>query len=404
MSGAGGTTHGLRPGGPAPLLPGAVVASRYRVREVLGRGSSGVVYRAEDARIGRVVALKALRADLYDRDDLVKQFEREARSAARVGHEGIVGVHAIGHDPALRTRFIVQEYLHGADVARCLGELGCVSPEAAVAIVVPVMDALVAAHRAGIVHRDVKPENVFLHELGDGRVAVRVIDFGIAKVNDELDRAERAVGGVVVGTPWYMSPEQATGSPAVDERTDVWSVGAMLYEMVCGVLPFAGSNPDAVMAQIIFGRPTPVDLHRPGVPEDLRRVIHRAIERDLDRRFGSMAEFRDALLRCELLGGGAPPDLGELFPRPSRFSPVEAPSPSVRPAPHASRVEPPKERRALPTLGLALLALGCAVPTAGLIHWVRRSTKAEPVAPHAASSPRVPAEALSASTAATGDR
>ncbi len=440
------------------LKSGTLVASRYRVREVLGRGGMGAVYRADDTRTGHVVALKALREDMYEREDLVKRFEREARAAARIGHEGIIAVRAVGHDGARRTRFIVHEYLRGADVAGCLGELRCLPVRAAIAITLRVMDALIAAHAAGIVHRDIKPENVFLHELDDGRVVPKVIDFGIAKVSDELDRMERAATGTVVGTPWYMSPEQAQGSSLVDARTDVWSVGAMLYEMVCGSPPFAGSDPDAVMAQIIFGRPTPLRHHGPTVPTDLQEVIHRALEHDLDRRYATMAEFRAALVRCQLWSDVTPADAQSFLPRPSSFdtladesatqpepdlldralvepepvTPPSAPLPEAppelsfpssrpgrsipsadaltmrglhdRPAGHTppsgdtSPAPTPRRRKVHPGVGVALTMLFGAVLVAGVTHWIHR-----PLLDHLSGRPRAgttfaPTGALSDST------
>jgi serine/threonine protein kinase len=301
------------------LATGTMVANRYEIRKVLGKGGMGAVYQAEDTHTSTKVALKTLRVDLYDREDLVKRFEREARAAARIGHPNIVGVQALGCDHALRTRFIVQEALRGTDVAGCLNELGSLSPLSAIAIALPVMDALIAAHEAGIVHRDIKPENVFLHEMDDGRIVPKVIDFGIAKVIDVLDRMERTATGMVFGTPWYMSPEQALGDSAIDARTDVWSVGAMIYEMVCGTLPFGGNNPNAVMAQIIFGRPTPLQHHWPDVPADLQEVIHKALERDLEKRYATMAEFRDALVACSLWRDVTPEIAQGFLPRPSSF-------------------------------------------------------------------------------------
>ncbi|MDO9015856.1 MAG: protein kinase [Deltaproteobacteria bacterium] len=302
------------------MLPtGTMVSNRYRIRKVLGKGGMGAVYQAEDTQTSTKVALKTLRVDLYEREDLVKRFEREARAAARIGHPSIVGVHAVGHDDALRTRFIVQEELRGTDVAGCLNELGSLSPLSAIAVALPVMDALIAAHAAGIVHRDIKPENVFLHEMDDGTIVPKVIDFGIAKVIDVLDRMERTATGMVFGTPWYMSPEQALGDSSIDARTDVWSVGAMIYEMVCGTLPFGGTNPNAVMAQIIFGRPTPLQHHWPDVPADLQEVIHKAIERDLHKRYATMQEFHDALIGCALWRDVTPEIAQGFLPRPSSF-------------------------------------------------------------------------------------
>jgi len=301
------------------LATGTMVAGRYRILKVLGTGGMGAVYQAEDTRASKTVALKTLRSDRYDREDLVTRFEREAYAEARIGHPNIVGVHALGHDDALRTRFIVEEELRGADVAGCLDELGSLSALSAIAIALPVMDALIAAHAAGVIHRDIKPENVFLHEMDDGTVVPKVIDFGIAKLTDALGHRRSTETGMVFGTPWYMSPEQAVGDSAIDARTDVWSVGAMLYEMVCGAPPFRGSNPNAVMAQVIYGRPTPLQHHWPEVPADLQEVIHKALERDREKRHATMREFRDALVAHSLWRDVTPEIAQSLLPRPSSF-------------------------------------------------------------------------------------
>jgi serine/threonine protein kinase len=301
------------------LQTGTRVAGRYEIEAVLGQGGMGAVYRARDTATGERVALKTLHEGFYERDDLVNRFEREARAAASVGHPSIVGMRAAGTDRALRLRFIVQEFLRGADVAGCLNELGCVSPLSALAIALPVMDALVAAHAAGIVHRDVKPENMFLHETDDGCVVPKLIDFGIAKIVEDLDRAARTATGLVFGTPWYMSPEQALGDSAIDARTDVWSMGVTLYEMLCGTLPFGANNPNAVMAQIIYGSPAPLRQRWTGAPTDLEAILHKALQRDLGQRYATMVEFRDALAACDLWRGVTPEIAQSLRPRPSAF-------------------------------------------------------------------------------------
>jgi len=373
------------------------VADRYEIEAVVGKGGMGAVYRALDTATGERVALKTLHEDFYERDDLVKRFEREARAAASVGHPSIVGVRAAGTDRALRLRYIVQEFLRGADVAGCLNELGILSPLSTLAIALPVMDALVAAHAAGIVHRDVKPENLFLHETDDGRVVPKLIDFGIAKVVEDLDRTARTATGLVFGTPWYMSPEQALGDSAIDARTDVWSMAATVYEMLCGTLPFGASSANAVMAQIIYGSPAPLRRHWPGAPADLEAVLHKALQRDLGQRYATMAEFRDALASCDLWRGVTPEIASSLRPRPSAFEgirdilPMEfrddpgalahrtEPSPPVAPASAAPgpRLEPPavprpprrtpeprrtaaadRQSAGLPALGSALARMG----------------------------------------------
>jgi serine/threonine protein kinase len=361
------------------LQRGTRVAERYEIEAVLGRGGTGAVYRALDTATGETVALKTLHEHFYDRDDLVNRFEREARAAASVRHPSIVGMRATGTDRALGVRFIVQDFLRGADVAGCLNELGCVSPLSALAIALPVMDALVAAHAAGIVHRDVKPENMFLHETDDGCVVPKLIDFGIAKVFDELDQSARTATGMVFGTPWYMSPEQALGDSAIDARTDVWSMGATVYEMVCGTLPFGANNPNAVMAQIIYGSPVPLRQRWPGAPADLEAVLHKALQRDLGQRYATMAEFRDALAACDLWRGVTPEIAQSLRPRPSAFEgildilPMEfrdepgAVAHRTEPAPRARRTPEPCRPVAVDRQSPGLLGLGSALARMGAL-------------------------------------
>jgi serine/threonine protein kinase len=362
------------------LAIGTMVARRYRIRKVLGRGGMGAVYQAVDTHTSKTVALKTLRSDRYDREDLVTRFEREARASARISHPSIVGVQALGCDPALRARFIVEEELRGTDVAGCLDELGSLSAASTIAIALPVMDALIAAHAAGIVHRDIKPENLFLHEMDDGFIVPKVIDFGIAKVTDTFGRRERTETGMVFGTPWYMSPEQALGDSAIDARTDVWSVGATIYEMLCGTPPFRGNNPSVVMAQIIHGRPTPLRYHWPDVPADLEEVIHKALEHDLERRYATMAEFRDALAACSLWRDVTPAIAQSLLPRPC--SEPCAPLPvmiTTQPEPVAAEIGAerspagPSSRRSGygAAVNFALTLFSGAVLAVGVMHWIQ---------------------------------
>ncbi len=329
------------------------VADRYEVEKVLGKGGMGAVYQARDTVTGTLVALKTLRADLYERDDLVKRFEREARAAASVGHASIVGVRAVGTDPALRLRFIVQEYLRGADVAGCLNELGSLSPLSAFAIALPVMDALAAAHAAGIVHRDIKPENIFLHETDDGCVVPKLIDFGIAKVVDARATGPRAPPRAwCSGRPGTCPPSRPSATPPSTRARTCGASGAMFYEMLCGTLPFAASTPNAVMAQIIYGSPAPLRKHLPGAPADLEAVLHKALQRDLGQRYATMADFRDALAACDLWRGVTPEIASSLRPRPSAFEgicdilPMEFGEAGRRGAPgRAGRVPSPSSRR-----------------------------------------------------------
>ncbi|MDO9019752.1 MAG: serine/threonine-protein kinase, partial [Myxococcales bacterium] len=314
----------------------------------IGVGGMGEVYRAYDTVRERVVAVKLLRADMAADPNFQHRFRRESRMAARLQHPHVIPVHDFGDIDGVL--YIDMRLVEGVSLKDELRVNGALPPARTVSIIGQVAAALDAAHTSGLVHRDIKPENVFLHETEGGDVVPKVIDFGIAKVIDVLDRAERTATGMVFGTPWYMSPEQALGDSTIDARTDVWSVGAMCYEMVCGTLPFGGTNPNAVMAQIIFGRPTPLRQNAPDVPGDLAEVIHKALERDLDKRYASMAEFRDALAGCKLWRDVTPEIAKGFLPRPSSFEgigdllpaefkddPVERRPPTQRPSTQARR-------------------------------------------------------------------
>ncbi|MDO9018976.1 MAG: serine/threonine-protein kinase, partial [Myxococcales bacterium] len=262
----------------AMLTANTLVAHHYRILKTLGKGGMGAVYEAEDTQTSSTVALKTLRTDLYEREDLVKRFEREARAAARIGHPNIIEVYAVGHDDALRTRFIVQEVLRGTDVAGCLNELGNLSPLTAIAIALPVMDALVAAHAEGIVHRDIKPDNLHL----DAQGALRVLDLGVAASDGE------AFGEINnPGTPTYMAPELFTGATA-SESSDLFALGVTLYELLTRRYPYGEVEP---FQRPRFGDPLPPTRFRPETPEWLEAALLKAVARTPDARFETAEEF-----------------------------------------------------------------------------------------------------------------
>ena len=236
-----------------------VLASRYELLEVLGRGGMGVVYRARDRVLQRVVAVKVLPLDRAQDPASVARFEREALAAAGLSHRNIVAIYDSGTDE--ETRFIVMEYLTGRSLAELVHDGGALDAEQAVDIAAQVAAALAAAHRAGIVHRDIKPANVMVDENGH----VKVLDFGIARLTAGISLTQTAT---VLGSAPYLAPELCRGAPA-DARSDIYALGCVLYELLTGQAPFSGEVPAAVVHQQISATPrSPAQLN-PAVPAAL---------------------------------------------------------------------------------------------------------------------------------------
>ena len=271
----------------APETLAALLGDRFTIERELGRGGMAVVYLAIDKRHRRRVALKILKPELAASIG-AERFQREIRLAASLAHPNILPLLEAGDD---RTDppYFVAPYVEG-DTLRARLAAGPVSVDDAVRIAIEVADALEYAHRRGIVHRDIKPENILLLE---GHAVVT--DFGIARAIDEAGGDGLTQTGVILGTPAYLSPEQLDGAATVDGRSDVFSLGSVVYEMLAGVAPFSGPTTTATLARLTAGTPTPLMTARSDVPEPLARIVGRALERDRDKRFASVGEFADAL-------------------------------------------------------------------------------------------------------------
>jgi serine/threonine-protein kinase len=274
---------------------GATVDGRYRVLAILGEGGMGTVYEAEHVEIGKRFALKILHP-LYSRQsDLVARFRREARAASMIGHPNIVDVSDFGTTPD-GLFYCVMERLDGVELGDVLSDLGRLPPDRAVTIAAQICRALAAAHASGIVHRDLKPENVFLvtrEGVGD---FVKILDFGIAKAPGAEQTARLTSPGIAMGTPEYMAPEQAAGKSA-DTRSDIYSVGALVYEMLLGVPPHDGDNAMEVLSKKATERPVPLRKVRPDIPEGLEQVVLRALEVNPGDRQQTMAQLEYELVR-----------------------------------------------------------------------------------------------------------
>ncbi len=277
----------------APLRPGVVVGGKFVLIRQIGQGAVGAIFEAEDTWIGRRVALKVLHPHVARHPDVMWRFRREARAAASIEHPNIVSVLEVGQRRDT-TYYIVQELLEGISLRRHLEERGRLSVEEALEVLVPIMGALVAAHRKDIIHRDIKPENILLARSPAGDTVPKLIDFGIARMSGQKGELDTEVG-VLLGTPSYMSPEQAEGAP-VDHGADIWAVGAVLYELLSGTRPFMAASAALVVEKIRSESPPPITTLVPGLPGEIAEVVHQALERDPDRRFPSMASFLRAVL------------------------------------------------------------------------------------------------------------
>jgi serine/threonine protein kinase len=270
--------------------------NNFEVRSVLGQGGMGVVYVAEHPVIGRKVAIKVLHAELARDQRLVKRFINEARAANAIRHENIVEIVDAGTmDDGLP--YLMMELLEGETLAARLRRAGRLEPEPAVELVLQVASALAATHAADIVHRDLKPDNIFVVTDPAGHARVKVLDFGVAKLRGDLvGGSDRTNSGALLGTPRYMSPEQCLGRTGeIDQRADVYSLGAILFELVCGQPPFTGEGiGEVLMMQMSMPPPNPRGLN-PAVPAGLERTILKALAKRKEDRFANMEEMMQAL-------------------------------------------------------------------------------------------------------------
>jgi serine/threonine-protein kinase len=282
-----------------PFREGDIIAGKYEVIRLLGRGGMAFVIAARHIELDEPVALKFLRSEYVANADLVARFAHEARASVKIQSEHVARVFDVG---ALREGpFIVMEYLEGKDLAELLHEEGTLPVERAIEYVMQACEALAAAHAIGIVHRDVKPENLFLVRRAQGIDVIKLLDFGISKLvltgsvfDDGVPLVETRT---LMGTPIYMSPEQIRGSGAVDGRADIWSLGCVLFELLTGHAPFGAPSLTSVTAAILE-RPAPLlSERRPDLPAELDVVLGRCLEKDPHRRFQDIGELAAALYR-----------------------------------------------------------------------------------------------------------
>jgi len=276
-------------------LVGATVAGRYQIIRRIGEGGMGAVYEAKHAIIGKRVAVKVLLEKFLTKSDFVARLLQEARLASAIGHEHIVDVTDFGTTDDGRA-FVVMEFLEGESLAQLVMREAPLPVERALRIARQVASALGAAHAKGIVHRDIKPENIYLIQRGDGDF-IKVVDFGISKAvkstqGDDAPDYRLTHTGLLLGTPLYMSPEQARGEEDLDHRVDVWALGVLLYECLTGEVPFRANNYLGIISQVLTHDALPPSKLRPelGISEAVETVVMHAMEKDRARRYASMAD------------------------------------------------------------------------------------------------------------------
>ncbi len=361
-------------------LVGTVIHDRYRVEALLGVGGMGAVFRAHHLGLRRDVALKVLHPEIGRDEAVSKRFDREATSASRLDHPNCVRVTDFGTTEN-GTKYLVMEFLAGHELKDSLGK--ALPPAEAVRIAIQIFQGLEHAHHFGVVHRDLKPENIYVTTDFRGHEVVKIVDFGIAKLIDEQGAQEKLTrAGLVFGTPRYMSPEQASGGK-IDERTDLYAAGLILYEMLRGDVPFVADEPGQLLRMQILAPPPPLPA---SVPPALAKVVDKLLEKAKSDRYSSAREVIDALgsIERELssLPAPAPAPAPVVVPTPasspthatssgrsqSSWQPV-APTSSLPPAPpppaagmsgiHGT-VPPPPAAPSLPGTPVAAVAVGAS--------------------------------------------
>lgn len=358
-------------GGPAPLaalvgkgqrreLVGRTLGEKYRVRSVLGEGGMGTVYEAEHIAIGRAVAIKVLHPAQARKREAVKRFHHEARAAGAIGHPNICEVYDFGTlDDG--SPYLVMERLVGETLADRIAADGGLPFDDVIDIVVQMLSGLVAAHEKNVVHRDIKPENVFLTKRVGLAPVAKLLDFGVSKMitprlggerDEDLDLTRT---GMVMGTPYYMSPEQARGERNLDARVDLWACGVLLYESLTGRRPFQAANYNALLLQILQTAPRPARDLRPALPAGFDAILDKALAKDRAQRYLTAGDFQRDLqgLRDRPASARRPavPDAARPMVRVSKPAPSAPPPPPPareRPSAPGSRPSAPGPRPSAP--------------------------------------------------------
>jgi serine/threonine-protein kinase len=350
--------------------PGDLLAQKYRVLRTIGRGGMGIVFAATHELLHQTVAIKLLVPELAAHPDAIGRFLNEARASARIRSEHVATVMDVGTLEG-GAAYMVMEFLEGSDLEALLAADGVMSVEKVTQCMLQALEGIAHAHALGIIHRDLKPSNLFLSVRPDGALSIKVLDFGISKAPRKDDDGAATHTHEMLGSPLFMSPEQVRSAKTVDARSDLWSLGVIMYRLLTGTTPFVGDNFGEVLAAILVQPYVAVAEVRPGVPAGFSEVIDRCLERDRDRRYANAAELAmalepfagghtDSVARvCRVLGvrreapsatsgaGASQPGAAKAWVAPAGGSTVmapvaapEAPPPTAPASPRADAAQP----------------------------------------------------------------
>jgi len=350
------------PQSPDVLPIGTVVDGTYRLTRLLGQGAMGTVYEAHHTGAGKRMAVKVMHRELLAYPELAARFRREAKVTSELRHPNVVSVFGFGATPAGQP-YLVMELLDGEDLQTRLERVGPLPLETVVQIVNQVASGLAATHAAGVVHRDLKTDNVFLVGAPDGAVLAKVVDFGLSKLL-KTSATKLTVARAVFGTPEFMAPEQAEGrQDAIDHRSDQWSLACLAWFASTACLPFSGPDANAILNQVISAVPTPVGPDAPRIPAEVDTVLRRALSRHRADRFPTIRAFARAF---EAAASGVSPEAAAARrpPTPAGAVAVEAAQRFPRQAGEAGQERPRPRlrlgRRLAITAALAVAVLGGA--------------------------------------------
>jgi serine/threonine-protein kinase len=389
---------------------GHLVDGKYQVLRLIGQGGMGAVYEGIHTGTGRRVAIKLISATLENNVDMVRRFHREARAAGAIDTQHIVQVLDTGIDGMLGYPFMVMEFLTGQDLSQLIRKIGPLPPDLALRTVAQACFGLERAHQAGVVHRDIKPANLFLARREAGEVIVKVLDFGIAKM--KVEETATAVHGLtktgaMLGSPSYMSPEQAKGLKTIDHRSDIWSMGAVLYEALTGRTPH---HQIETLGQLIIAicaePPRPVQDFAPWVPPEVAAIAHGALVLDPESRFQSAAAMLSAMM--PLLAQGIAMNEVMLAPMPKEYRTLVQPrlqitatgAPVVSTTNRSGRASIPDTAKARRVAVAVTLSTAALASLAGFGVWRMMARSADAQPSPSAIAPESPASATAIDTAA----
>jgi serine/threonine protein kinase len=384
-----------------PVHVGEILAGKYQVEDVLGVGGMGVVVAAKHLQLEQKVALKFLRPEAMQSKEAVERFTREARSAVRLKSEHVAKVTDVG---TLDTGapYMVMEFLDGADLSRVVQATGSITIEESVHFVLQACEAIAEAHSLGIIHRDLKPQNLFVTRRVDGQPLVKVLDFGISKTLDTQSGLSLTRTSSIMGSPLYMSPEQMRSSKNVDQRSDIWALGVILYELLTGRVPFeAEAIPELCLKVVQDAADSPKSI-RAEIPEGLSAVVLKCLEKNPSNRFANVAEFAAAIEPYSVLARGSSERIASTLNLPSRppmvslSSSMSASNPKIGTGGTAwgtTQAVPAKKNRtaliAVGAVGLVLVSIGVGVALKGATSKADTGVAATQTAPPVASTAHV---------------